>query len=49
LYAPLIIGDDGTPLVRGYGLGSWAEAPILQNVAIQLLGKDLLLKAIVQR
>ena len=49
LYAPLIIGDEGTPLVRGYGLGSRAEAPLLHNVAFQLLGKDLLLKAIVQR
>jgi diaminohydroxyphosphoribosylaminopyrimidine deaminase/5-amino-6-(5-phosphoribosylamino)uracil reductase len=49
LYAPFIIGDDGTPLVRGYDLGSRDEAPLLHNVSLQLLGKDLLFKAIVQR
>jgi len=49
LYAPFIVGDEGTPLIRGYSLKSRAEAPILREVSLQPLGDDILLRALVQR
>lgn len=48
-YAPFIIGDHGTPLVRGYCLDSRNDAPNLHNISLQLLGNDMLFKAIVKR
>ncbi len=49
LYAPIIIGDQGTPLVRGFCLARRSDSPFLSNVSLQLLGRDMLLRAIVQR
>jgi len=49
LYAPFIVGDEGTPLVRGYSLESREDAPILNNISLEFLGKDIFLKALVQR
>jgi len=49
LYAPFIVGDNGTPLVRGYSLDSRAKAPLLRQVALQSLGNDVLLRALVER
>ncbi|MCL1979849.1 MAG: bifunctional diaminohydroxyphosphoribosylaminopyrimidine deaminase/5-amino-6-(5-phosphoribosylamino)uracil reductase RibD [Proteobacteria bacterium] len=47
LYAPLIIGDSGTPLVQGYRfLDGRAHAPALRDVLVQLLGKDILVRAL---
>lgn len=48
-YAPFIVGDHGTPLVRGYCLDSRNDAPCLHNISLQLLGNDMLFKAIVKR
>lgn len=48
-YAPFIIGDQGTPLVQGYSLNRRGEAPLLRNTSIQLLGTDVLFKALIQR
>jgi diaminohydroxyphosphoribosylaminopyrimidine deaminase/5-amino-6-(5-phosphoribosylamino)uracil reductase len=49
IYAPFIIGDQGTPLVQGYSLSHRAEAPLLFNTSVQLLGNDVLLKTLIQR
>jgi diaminohydroxyphosphoribosylaminopyrimidine deaminase/5-amino-6-(5-phosphoribosylamino)uracil reductase len=49
LYAPFIVGDEGTTLVRGYSLKSREDAPIFTNVSLQYLGKDIFLKALIQR
>lgn len=45
LYAPFIIGDNGTPLVQGYSLESREQAPALMQVTLHRLGPDILLKA----
>ena len=45
LYAPFIVGDNGTPLMQGYNLESRDRAPALLQVALQRLGPDILLKA----
>ena len=47
LYAPFIIGDSGTPLVHGYRLDDGrGHAPVLRDVSVQLLGKDILVRAL---
>ncbi len=48
-YAPYIIGDKGTPLVHGYTLSNRLEAPLFSSTSVQLLGKDVLFKALFQR
>jgi diaminohydroxyphosphoribosylaminopyrimidine deaminase/5-amino-6-(5-phosphoribosylamino)uracil reductase len=48
-YAPYIIGDQGTPLVSDFCLNSRAEAPRLSNISVQMLGNDVLFRALVQR
>jgi diaminohydroxyphosphoribosylaminopyrimidine deaminase / 5-amino-6-(5-phosphoribosylamino)uracil reductase len=48
-YAPFIIGDHGTPLVRGYCLDNRDDAPYLQNISLQRLGNDMLFTAVVKR
>ncbi|WP_310600575.1 bifunctional diaminohydroxyphosphoribosylaminopyrimidine deaminase/5-amino-6-(5-phosphoribosylamino)uracil reductase RibD [Desulfobulbus sp.] len=49
LYAPFIIGDGGTPLVRGYRLEDGrAHAPFLRDVSVQLLGSDILVRALTE-
>jgi diaminohydroxyphosphoribosylaminopyrimidine deaminase/5-amino-6-(5-phosphoribosylamino)uracil reductase len=45
LYAPFIVGDNGTPLVQGYKLESREQAPALLQVSLRRLGRDTLLKA----
>jgi len=47
LYAPFIIGDSGTPLVRGYRLESSRSIPaVLRDVSLQVLGNDILVRAL---
>jgi diaminohydroxyphosphoribosylaminopyrimidine deaminase/5-amino-6-(5-phosphoribosylamino)uracil reductase len=47
LYAPFIIGDSGTPLVDGYRLdGDRWPVPTLRDVSLQLLGDDILIRAL---
>jgi len=47
LYAPFIIGDSGTPLVEGFRLESdRAHVPTLHDVSLQLLGDDILVRAL---
>mgnify|MGYP002399097476 CR=1 FL=1 len=46
LYAPFIIGDKGTPLVDGYSLGNREQVPMLSGVALDRLGDDILLRAL---
>lgn len=48
-YAPCIIGDQGTPLVNGYTLNNRLDAPLLRSTSVQLLGNDVLFKALIQR
>ena len=48
-YAPYIIGDQGTPLVHGYTLNNRLEAPLFSSTSVQLLGNDVLFKALLQR
>jgi diaminohydroxyphosphoribosylaminopyrimidine deaminase/5-amino-6-(5-phosphoribosylamino)uracil reductase len=48
-YAPFIIGDRGTPLVQGYSLGHRAEAPVLSDISVQSLGKDVLFHALIPK
>jgi len=48
-YAPCIIGDQGTPLVHGYTLSNRSEAPLFSSISVQLLGNDVLFKALIQR
>lgn len=46
-YAPVIIGDQGTPLLTGYALAHRQQAPLLTNVSLRQLGADMLLRALV--
>ena len=50
LYGPFIIGDSGTPLVHGYRLedGGREHAPVLRDVSVQLLGNDILVRALTE-
>ena len=48
-YAPCIIGDLGTPLVHGYTLTNRLEAPLFRSTSVQLLGTDVLFKALIER
>ena len=49
LYSPFIIGDSGTPLVQGYRLDDGRDhAPVLGEVSVQLLGKDILVRALTE-
>lgn len=47
-YAPFLIGDSGTPLLKGYQLVSGAVAPKLLDTTIEFLGRDILMRARVQ-
>lgn len=49
LYAPFIIGDNGLPLVQNFSLDTLAGSPVLSNISLQALGRDILLRGIVQR
>ncbi|MDX9834875.1 MAG: bifunctional diaminohydroxyphosphoribosylaminopyrimidine deaminase/5-amino-6-(5-phosphoribosylamino)uracil reductase RibD [Desulfobulbus sp.] len=44
LYAPIVIGDQGTPLVRGYGVGERASALLPRRFSVQELGVDFLFR-----
>lgn len=46
VYAPFIIGDNGTPLVQGHCLESRAQAPVLRDISLHRLGDDILLRAL---
>jgi diaminohydroxyphosphoribosylaminopyrimidine deaminase/5-amino-6-(5-phosphoribosylamino)uracil reductase len=48
-YAPYIIGDQGTPLVHDYALCRRIDAPLFSSTSVQLLGDDVLFKALIQR
>ncbi|MDR2550557.1 MAG: bifunctional diaminohydroxyphosphoribosylaminopyrimidine deaminase/5-amino-6-(5-phosphoribosylamino)uracil reductase RibD [Desulfobulbus sp.] len=49
MYAPFIIGDNGTPLVRGYRLEDGrAHAPFLHDISVELLGSDILVRALTE-
>ncbi len=47
IYAPLLIGDQGTPLALGCPLASRVQAPALAHVSVRQLGDDLLYRALV--
>ncbi len=48
-YAPFIIGDQGTPLIKGYSLLNRCEAPRLFDISSQMFGDDVLFRALVQK
>lgn len=48
-YAPIIVGDAGTPLVRNCCLATRAESPILADLTTCRLGEDILVRALVQQ
>lgn len=48
-YAPYIIGDQGTPLVHGYSLSCRKDALLFRSTSVQLLGNDVLFKALIQK
>ena len=43
-YAPIVIGDQGTPLVRGYGVAERAAAPVMRRFSVQQLEDDFLFR-----
>lgn len=47
LYAPIIIGDSGTPLVHGCRWENGRGIPVLHDVSLQKLGNDILVRALV--
>lgn len=47
-YAPFLVGDSGTPLLKGYELAAGAQAPELLEPTVEFLGRDILLRARVQ-
>ena len=49
IYAPFLIGDQGTPLALGCTLTSRAQAPELAHVSVQQLGSDLMYRALVRK
>jgi diaminohydroxyphosphoribosylaminopyrimidine deaminase/5-amino-6-(5-phosphoribosylamino)uracil reductase len=49
LYAPFIVGDAGTPLVSGYCLENREAAPVLRILASRSIGRDVLLRFLVER
>lgn len=48
-YAPILIGEQGVPLLTGYALHERQQAPRLSNLALHRLGEDVLLRALVAR
>jgi diaminohydroxyphosphoribosylaminopyrimidine deaminase/5-amino-6-(5-phosphoribosylamino)uracil reductase len=49
LYAPFIVGDQGTPLVSGYSLDHRPQTPLLDHISLQPLDDDFLFRALVRR
>lgn len=48
-YAPLLIGDQGIPLLTGYALHERQQAPRLSGLTLRHLGEDMLLRALVAK
>lgn len=48
-YAPIIIGEQGVPVLTGYALHERQQAPRLSNLALHYLGEDALLRALVAK
>ena len=46
-YAPIIIGDQGTPLLHGYSLDQRTDVPLLRVTSIQSLGNDVFFNALI--
>lgn len=46
-YAPMIIGDQGLPLLTGYSLETCCRTPRLQHGSLQQLGEDFVFRALV--
>ena len=49
LYAPILVGDQGTPLVRGYSITDRNTAPAPFRFSVQQLGDDFLFRALYSR
>jgi diaminohydroxyphosphoribosylaminopyrimidine deaminase/5-amino-6-(5-phosphoribosylamino)uracil reductase len=49
LYAPILVGDQGTPLVRGYSITDRATAPAPSRFSVRQLGDDFLFRALYSR
>ncbi len=48
-YAPFLVGDQGMPLISGYSLERRPTWPVLDEVSVEMLGNDLLYKALILR
>ncbi|MGI6657643.1 MAG: bifunctional diaminohydroxyphosphoribosylaminopyrimidine deaminase/5-amino-6-(5-phosphoribosylamino)uracil reductase RibD [Desulfobulbus sp.] len=48
LYAPFVVGDQGTPLVEGYARKDRETGPALTDITVSRLGDDVLYRALVR-
>ncbi len=48
-YAPILIGEQGIPLLSGYALSDRQQLPQLSRILLSRLGEDVLLRALVAK